>query len=285
VEPSQIARFNFGENAVGGNFEQNFVHAPREWLIYPWTEWKRNSGYLLIPYSEGSGTGAVFATVVPLAVVVLFYLNFTRARPRAAGTALSLFVLLVLAWWLVMQRIPRYGLPIIVFACVLSVSAVGELQARSRRAFGVLLLSSVIATCAVSSLVPFHALAGRFRTHEWSRAQIYGYPSLIDELPPGSRVLNATGVQEKNFPLAGKALTNRVIAGFEAPAQLTPEALRATAADFVVEVVPGSKFQTGLPANSGARVVADTTVLAGEDRVHWRIWQVDKQPEEKSARR
>ena len=46
-----------------------------------------------------------------------------------------------------------------------------------------------------------------------------------------------------------------------------------------------SKFQTGPLANAGMRVVADTTVLAGEDRVHWRIWQVDKQPEEKSALR
>jgi hypothetical protein len=44
-----------------------------------------------------------------------------------------------------------------------------------------------------------------------------------------------------------------------------------------------SKFQTGPLANAGMRVVADTTVLAGEDHVHWRIWQVDKQPEEKSA--
>jgi len=46
---------------------------------------------------------------------------------------------------------------------------------------------------------------GRIRVREWSRTQIYAYPKLIDDLPAGSRVLNATGVQENNFPLAGKA--------------------------------------------------------------------------------
>jgi hypothetical protein len=118
-----------------------------------------------------------------------------------------------------------------------------------------------------------------------ARAQIYGYPKLIDDLPSGSRVLNATGAQEKNFPLAGKALTNHVIAGFEAPSELTPESLRATAADFVVEVVSGSKYQAASLENAGAKVVADTTVAAGEDRVHWRIWQVDKQAAQKSVAR
>src|SRR5216683_585211 len=283
VDPSQIAGANFGENTVGTKFEENFVHAPREWLIYPWTEWKRYSGYLMIPYSEGSGTGAVFATFVPVAVLVFFYFTLTRSRTQADWIALSLFVLLGLAWWLVMQRVPRYGLPIIVFACVLSVSAIGALHARSRRAFGILLVSSLIATCGVSSFVPFHTLAGRIRVREWSRAQIYGYPKLIDDLPPGSRVLNATELQEKNFPLAGKALTNRVIAGFEAPSDLTPESLRATAADFVVETVPGGKYQPASLVNAGAKVVADTTVLAGEDRVHWRIWQVEKQAAEKKS--
>jgi len=91
--------------------------------------------------------------------------------------------------------------------------------------------------------------------------------SEIDDLPSGSRVLNATGVQENNFHRR-EGNTNRVIAGFEAPADLTPESLRATAADFVVEVIPGSKYPAASLENAGAKVVADTTVLAGEDRVH-----------------
>jgi hypothetical protein len=76
-----------------------------------------------------------------------------------------------------------------------------------------------------------------------------------------------------------------VIAGFEAPAELTPESLRATAADFVVEVTPGSKYPAASLENAGAKVVADTTVLAGEDRVHWQIWQVEKQAAQKSVAR
>ena len=91
--------------------------------------------------------------------------------------------------------------------------------------------------------------------------------SEIDDLPSGSRVLNATGVQENNFHRR-EGNTNRVIAGFEAPADLTPESLPATAADFVVGVIPGSKYPAASLENAGAKVVADTTVLAGEDRVH-----------------
>ncbi|MEY2394495.1 MAG: hypothetical protein QOF94_840, partial [Acidobacteriaceae bacterium] len=268
LEPSQITDINF---------EQNFVRRPREWLIYPWTEWKRNPGYLMIPYTEGSGVGAAFATFVPLGLAFLLFRLLLRGPGyRVDFAVLLLFGLGVLAWSGLMQRVPRFALPLTVFACVLSAPMVAVLQMRRKKAFRVLLVISVLATSAVSSFVPFHALAGRIRTGEWSRAGTYSYPKLIDSLSAGSRVLNASGVDEKNFALEGAALTNHVVTDFEAPSELTPESLRATDADFVAEIIPGGKYSAASLASAGARVVADDFVLAGEDRVHWRIWHVEK---------
>ena len=266
------------------NYEENFVHRRGEWLTYPWTEWKRDPGYLMIPYAEGSGVGAAFAAFVPLGLAFVFWGLLSHSpMNRTHLTGLLFFGTGVLAWWGFMQRMPRFGLPIAVFACVLSAPMVGALQAHRKRAFEVLLVVSISATSVISSFVPFHTLAGMIRTRKWERAQIYAYPKLIDNLPTGSRVLNASGLSEKNFPLEGAALTNHVITDFEAPSELTPESLRATGADFVAEIVPGGKYSTASLADEGARVMANDVVPSGEERLHWRIWQVQKLPTAKDA--
>ena len=268
VESSQI---------TPANYEDNFVHRRREWLIYPWTEWKRDPGYLMVPYSEGSGVGAAFAAIVPVGLAfLLFRLLFRKPVDRADCIGIGFLGLGGLAWWELMLRMPRFGLPIVVFACILSAPLVASLQGHKRRAFGILLVSSVSATLMVSSFVPFHTLAGRMRTRQWSRAQIYAYPQVIDTLPRGSRVLNASGISEKNFPLEGAALTNNVITDFEAPSELTPDSLRATGADVIAEIVPGGKYSEVCLRSLGARVIADEVVPAGEERLHWIVWRVEK---------
>ena len=81
-------------------FEMNFVRSRREWFIYPWTEWKRDPGYLLIPYGEGSGVGAAFAALVPIGVLFLIYRSFilrlqsqgNHPSPRAGPVAGSVVV-------------------------------------------------------------------------------------------------------------------------------------------------------------------------------------------------
>ena len=98
---------------------------------------------------------------------------------------------------------------------------------------------------------------------------------MIDELPSGSVVLNASGIEEKNFSLAGKQLTNRVIASFEAPAELTPESLHVSQADYLAEIVPGGKYSEFSLTSSGATVMDDELVPTGEDKIRWRIWKVE----------
>ncbi|MGE0407312.1 MAG: hypothetical protein AB7O65_13535, partial [Candidatus Korobacteraceae bacterium] len=193
------------KDAPSHNVEQNW-----EWMFYPWTEYKRAPGFLLIPYSTGDGFGAAFATFVPLGVLFLGYDSFRRKR--WLELALLLFWLLLLAsWWLIMNRLLRFGIPIWVLSFLLTVPLLARAAEASRRWFRPLVVFSVAATCMVSSFIPFHSLMGRIRSGEWSREEYYGYPKAIDTLPAGSVVLNATAFSTLNFPLAGRNLSNRVI--------------------------------------------------------------------------
>src|SRR5260221_7901358 len=125
----------------------------------------------MIHYAEGSGVGAAFAAFAPLGLAYVF-LSLLSHSPlnRTHVTLLLFFGTSVLAWWGFMQRMPRFGLPIAVFACVLSAPLVGTLQAHKKRAFEILLVISISATSVISGFVPFHAMAGRIRTREWERA-------------------------------------------------------------------------------------------------------------------
>lgn len=257
------------------DYELNSVQQPSGWFLYPWTEWKKLPGYLKIPYGEGDGLGAVFATFVPLGTAYFILLVLRERSSRGTNLALlAAFLVMVLCWWFVMQRVLRFGQVIAIFMCLLSVPFLGLLQSRQRRSFAVLLVLAIGVTSLISGSVPLHLVAGRIRKHLWSRAALYTYPKLLDELPPGSGVLNATGDEERNFALIGRRLSNKLIASFEAPPDPTPEALQAAGAQYVVEIVPGSLYPQGSLASAGAILIDDEEVPSGEEKVHWRIWKL-----------
>jgi hypothetical protein len=264
--PSEITDPNFG---------QNFVRSRGEWLLYPWTEWKRNPGYLMIPYGEGSGLGAAFASLVPVGIAFLTYrICMYRSGNRRELLLLVVLAVFALAWWFVLHRLPRFGLPILVLACLLAAPLVAVLQSNRERAFQILLVSAVIATCSISSFVPFHALLGRVRNHRWARADFYQYPALLDRLPSGSCVLNETKLEEKNFALAGKGLRICVVPGFEAPAAVTADFLRQHGVGFVAEIVPPHEEHADAHAAPGTSLVWEEVVETGEGHVRWRLWKV-----------
>lgn len=260
------------------NFDQSFVRSRHEWLVYPWTEWKRNRGYLLIPYGEGSGLGAVFASFVPIGIAFLFYRCCAQpSRSRDEIFLLVALAVLGLAWWFALQRVPRFGLPIVVLACIAAVPFIDMLQSSSRRLFPALFVGAVVATTAISTFVPVHLLLGRIRSHRWARAQFYSYPPILDRLGPGACVLNATGQEEENFALAGNGLTNCVVPAFEVPNQLTPDFLREHNVSYVVETAPSSgQASTPLEPVAPMSLLETDTVLSGETKVRWRIWKVEK---------
>jgi hypothetical protein len=258
-------------------FEFDFVQTRGEWIAYPWTEWHKQPGYLRIPYSEGSGFGPGFATFVPLGVVFLGMGVFLRQPSwRRDSRLLLLLAALVLSWWFLMERLLRFGQPIWIFACVLAAPFLAFLRERYSRAYAALLLSSFAAGVIVCASMPLHALAGRVRSRNWSRAEIYHYPALLDELPSGSVVLNASGLEEKNFPLEGRQLTNYVIPTFELPADLTSLWLQSHRAEYIVDIVPGERYSDATLLDCGAKLIDDELVRSGQARVRWRIWRTQR---------
>lgn len=255
-------------------FDENFVRSRAEWFIYPWTEWLRNPGYLMIPYGEGSGVGAVFAAFVPLGLLFLAHRVFRGGGHRDDAQVLLVLLVALLAWWFVLNRLPRFGLPILIMACVLATPLVAELEARRGRVFGLLLVLALIITCGISSFVPLHSLLGRVRTRRWSRSDFYGYPAVLDRLPGATCVLNATKVEEKNLALAGKGLRNCVVPGFEVPSPLTAEFLREHNVGIVVEIVPQHALDDGFQRPGLMSLVEDDQVKTGENSVRWRVWKV-----------
>ena len=257
-------------------FDQNFVRTTGEWFIYPWTEWKRESGYLLVPYGEGSGVGAAFASLVVIGVLFLASRVLTRGRPNPYARVLLLTLLLsLLVWWFVMHRVPRFGLPILVLACVLAAPFIDLMQTRRKGAFAILLLASLAITCGISSFVPLHALLGRARTGRWRRADFYEYPATLDGLPPGSCVVNYTQLDEKNFALAGSGLQNSVVPAFELPGKLTGDFLRQHNSCFIAEIVSDNEQAPSLVAPGAMSLQSTTVVKSGESSVLWRVWKVE----------
>jgi hypothetical protein len=269
--PSQI---------TGNEFSDKFVHRRAEWMIYPWTEWMRNPGDQLIPYSEGSGTGAAFAAFVPLGILFAAYRIFTGQSRALAAVLLAAAMGLAVVWWVMLQRMPRFGLPLLVLACVLTAPLLEFLQNYKRSAFLVLLTICLIVTGAISAFVPLRELGAHMRSRAWSRCRTYAYPCVVDALPAGTTLLNNTGIQEANFMLAGSHLSNHVIADFDVPNPITREFLRQRHVDYVVEVVP-EQGGAGLSHSAEFLPATGASIDSMIARKRWQLWKVagnDGQP-------
>lgn len=261
--------------------DKKFVRHQSEWWIYPWTEWLKNPGDFPIVYGEGSGFGGAFAAFVVVGVGFAAYRCFgISGSSKDSGVtqmAVLLWLVLLLVWVFTMHRELRFGLPVWAFACLLSAPAIALLMKAFPRASAILFVCSISTTCAISSLVPFHDLAGHLLSGRWSRSSTYGYPAFIDELPAGTCILNDTGLPEKDFALAGKRLTNKVVTAFEAPQELTPGFISSRHIDYVVQI----RLANDDRENSSPAALPET--VAGTEVFHstqagkvWRVWKVKK---------
>ena len=244
-------------------------------LKYPWTE-AHQSNY---SYGTGSGLGASFATFIPLGIFYAMSTNFLNRNKNKNGIknilTLLFFVGLVL-WWFILRQMPRFGIPLLALACIISSSLVDYFLQSKSRLFGVLLVCSLATTCLISALIPVRSLASRMHFSNWTRSEIYNIPSQLDELPQGTVILNLNKKEYfNNFALAGKYLSNRVIPRFDAPHLISEEFLRNRKVDYIAEMSP--YYIHDLAALQGIEVKLiydETKILKDPIERSWRVWKV-----------
>jgi len=173
-------------------------------LTYPWVEYVWDNG---VPFDEHRGLGPAFAIFWIPSLLVACVAAF---RSRRIAVMFALFVLSWLVWWGPLYRVLRFGLPVIALLCVFGALFYERLSASIRKPVGALLASSTALGCLMCLSVPARDFAERIHAHSWSRAVYYGYPDIVDRLPPGSRVLNRVPAAS-NFILEGSKLTNVVV--------------------------------------------------------------------------
>lgn len=200
--------------------EFEWVPATWQWLIYPWVEGHK----LHQNFKFSSGLGPFFAAAVPVAWItwgIMLLLDQRRRRERGDGDRSTrvLYVcgsLIFLAWWVSGSRQPRYAMVGIAVLLPLSAVLIASSSGWLRRAYeltlgiGILfMLAVILAYVGVdeSSLLTF----GRLPT----RAEVFEYPSRIDNLPSGSVILDLQG-RPLHYELYGARLTNRVVSFPEA---------------------------------------------------------------------
>ena len=191
-----------------------WVRSSAEWLVYPWVEWLRPEESVFFKH----GLGPFFAATVPVAcltaVIGVFKGGTDKRHITAALLGGGLFVLAV--WWILDDRQPRYFLGALVFLVPLVSWTMAQATGFSRVIF-----EFMVAVCILSVLLmTFSLQLVDFGTRfiygkQFTRSAFYGYPEMLDRLPPESTVVNL-GHRTRNYSLFGGTHQNRVINYLEA---------------------------------------------------------------------
>jgi hypothetical protein len=253
-----------------------FVRRTTEWVVYPWTEWKRHPGSWLLNYAENSGLGAAFATFVVTGILYFVWITFRKgSHARLQGSMwLAALAVLTVLWWFAFRREPRFALPVVILMCLMSTPFFDVLERAGTRVYRIVFIGSVAATVCLLVRSPLFDIAATISMARWTRAAYYSYPPSIDRLPPGVRLLNCAG-ETFEFPLAGKTLSNQVVSWFEVPSRLSPEFLDRKKVDFVVERTenPVESAANAAPPESHLRLAERQEMHFGQQTVVWRIWK------------
>ena len=260
------------------SFDRSAGEKLHHWSDYPWREPKYGTGYR---YGVDNGVGAAYAAFVPLGLLAAIPFSVAaRSRDPAAKWRL-VFLLLTGCGGLLLVTVfgehLRFVLPLLLVSVPVAAALIDRLITRFPAPTLVTLTAALTVTAAVAALKPAHAFAGRARDGISSRDQFYeGIPALIDDLPPGTRIVSL-GPKTLNYPLLGRSLSNVVIG----PAQwdlwlgggpMSTQTLRERAIDYVFVRAPWPEdWPDDLPVqlvfdNTGTRAVP-TTPLARLYRV------------------
>ncbi|MCH7873020.1 MAG: hypothetical protein IID33_15095, partial [Planctomycetes bacterium] len=203
------------------------------WWNYPWRETKYSgTGY---PYSVNNGLGAAYTAFVPLGLLAVgLALLLKSSTPLRGPPGRWLFIFTgvaltgVVLHMTVFREMLRFVLPQLLLAIVVSAVLIDRLMARFPTGVWTLAVIAFVATGLIATAKPARTIATRIKNDVWDRALYYGIPSVIDELPPGSRIVN-TADPGYNYPLLGRKLSNTVIGGGVWRTKLCPRGLNAHA--------------------------------------------------------
>ncbi|NIR48836.1 phospholipid carrier-dependent glycosyltransferase, partial [candidate division KSB1 bacterium] len=276
----------------------DFVDSRIEWPLYPWTE--KNARQF--NYSERGGLGASFAAFVPLGVLYALYSSF-RSRGQNSDTLKKVFLSFLFLglpiWFFVLGEVPRYGIPLMAFTVILSVPLIDLLLKLHPRFLGLLLIATFATTSIISAFIPLRSLLGRVYRGEKTRAEIYHYPPVIDELPKGSILMNLGRLHLNNFALAGKRLSNKVIPIFLLPyyrtkggyldiSEITNEFLQQKNVDYISQIKGDHLLEEGknddnpypkyLASGIALKLVYNGAWNGSTTENPWRVWKVIREP-------
>ncbi|MEC4888426.1 MAG: hypothetical protein RI101_00060 [Nitrospira sp.] len=186
-------------------------HTVTHWLMAPWEDcWIAGLDH----YSENWGLGAVFTAFVPVMSIAAVFLSLAALVRRRQVQPLHILLLVAAVflayWWLKLFTIARSILPVMGILFVLVAFGIATLSRKAQRVAYGLFVCAMIANGVLLAAKPIEALGSRVFHQNWSHSRYYKIPQLIDELPAGSVILNASD-EMKNYPLFGRHWQNRVI--------------------------------------------------------------------------
>ncbi len=267
--PALGLRGLFLSDAFNRGKELELVGRHVEWLAYPFT------GAL----SHESGFGAAFATLVPIALVVL---GVVIAR-RLLRSCLPRFALLVgwgfgylLSWWLGTPHEARHLLPLVIlFGAPATVLLRGRAVTPTglRFATSAALMLSTVVVLRIELFGKTHDLSVRRTSFE----ALYAVPEeVLAALPSSARIANLAG-RTYNFALTGPT---QALALYDfAPGTPDQATLRYRGATHVFLRGPEASVDESLRRVQGAgpalRLVWHTQARTGEDFRFWGATDTD----------
>ena len=181
-----------------------------EWVLSPWIDcW-----YAGDHFSINWGLGPVFATMIPtIALMAVVYTVQKSLRERAFTPALYwvMTMLVFLSyWWIILFKVLRFMIPALALLFVCMAIGIGLLSARGKRLSYYLLLGALMVQAVLVLAKPLQLLSSRVHHNTWSNTDLYEVPAVIESLPEGSVILNASN-ELKNYGLFGSRRQNRVV--------------------------------------------------------------------------
>lgn len=163
------------------------------------------------------GVGPLYTMYVPLGILLASLLLIMRGRKAARHHRLVVGVLTAIAfciWVGPLCHYARFGMIYLVLGTCMAAPVIGQVARHWPRIIGPATWCAAFLACATLVAVPVRKLANRVNSGDLSRSAYYGMPSVIDQWPAGTRVINLSewpGAGSLTYPLCGTGLKNEVI--------------------------------------------------------------------------